>query len=168
MLVGTTQNLSSISVNTFQLDGTTYHSPSLRLQALVYDILPWRKAPESDARSVSLSLILSKSSAFSSTAHCPWRTSSAKPPNPATISSVELVLSTLQWNWSLHSFCHASTTAVLSFLAGLLPLSLAFVAYRTVLVGSYWEKREEKNTSKTDHITPLFQFFHWLPIQYRI
>ena len=24
----------------------------LRLQALVYDILPWRKVPESDARSV--------------------------------------------------------------------------------------------------------------------
>ena len=56
MLVGTTQKLSSISVNTFQLDGTTYHSPSLKLQALVYDILPWRKVPESDARSVSLSM----------------------------------------------------------------------------------------------------------------
>ena len=29
---------------------------SPKLQALVYDILPWRKVPESDARSVGLAL----------------------------------------------------------------------------------------------------------------
>ena len=53
----------------------------------------------------SLSLTLSKVSVFSSTAHCPWityqsnlqillwRTSSVKPPNPTTTSSVESMLS---------------------------------------------------------------------------
>ena len=98
----------------------------------------------------------------------PWRTSSVKPPNPATASSVELVLSRsifpprLQWNWSPHSFCHTLTTAILSFLGRLLPLSNAFVPHRTVLLTSYWKKR------KTDDITPLFQFLHWLPIQQRI
>ena len=82
----------------------------------------------------SYSLTLSKASAFSSTAHCPWRASSAKQPNRAATSSVESVLSgsifpmrRLQWNWPPHSFCHASTTAVLSFLVCLLPLSTAFV-----------------------------------------
>ena len=55
----------------------------------------------------------------------------------------------LQWSWSPHSFCHALTTAILSFLACLLPLSKAFVTYRTVLLASYWKKH------KTDHITPV-------------
>ena len=70
--------------------------------------------------------------------------SSVKPSNPATTSSVELVLSgsifppRLQWNWSPQSFCHALTTAVLSFLACLLLPSKAFVDYRTVLFASHW------------------------------
>ena len=48
----------------------------------------------------SLSLTLSKASAFSWTAHCPWRTSSVKPPYPSCyyqlrrISSVRKYLST--------------------------------------------------------------------------
>ena len=74
------------------------------------------------------SLTLLKPLASSSTAHCLWRTSSAKQLNPATTSSVELVLSgsifppRLQWNcMSPHSFCHASTTAFFSFLVSLLP-----------------------------------------------
>ena len=113
----------------------------------------------------SLSQTLSKASVFSSTAQCPGRTSSVKPPDRTTTSSVELVLSgsifppRLQWNWSPHSFCHALTAAILSFLAGLLPLSKAFIVYKAVLLVSYWKKR------KTDHITLLFQFLHWLPIQ---
>ena len=95
----------------------------------------------------SLSLTLSKASAFSSTAHWPWRTSLVKPPNPAATSSVELVLSgsivspRLQRNWSPHSFCHASTTAALSFLVCLLPLSIAIVAYRTVLFALYQDSQ---------------------------
>ena len=100
--------------------------------------------------------------------HCPWRTSLAKPPNPVTTSSDELALSRSifpsrpQWNWSLHSFCHDLTTAVLSFLTGLLPLSTAFVAYRSVLLASYRKKR------KTDQIIPLLQSLQWHPIQQRI
>ena len=67
----------------------------------------------------------------------------------------------------------------LSSLARLLPLSKAIVAYRTVLLASYWkktgkkkkkkkEKKRHTRTRKTAHITPLFQYFHWLPIQQRI
>ena len=62
---------------------------------------------------------------------------------------------------SPHSFFHTSTTAVLSFLAGLLPLSIDFIAYRTVLLASYWKNMK----LITSH---LFQFLHWLPIQQRI
>ena len=54
------------------------------------------------------------------------------------------------------------STAVLAFLAGLLPLFVTCIAYRTVLLISCWKKH------KTDHITPLFQFLRWLPIQQRI
>ena len=35
------------------------HTAAPKLQALVYDILPWRKVPESDARSVSSSILRS-------------------------------------------------------------------------------------------------------------
>ena len=44
---------------------------------------------------------------------------------------------TVKLPWSPGSFCQALTTAVLSFLACLLPLSKAFVAYKTVLLASY-------------------------------
>ena len=50
ILIGTRQKLSSISVNTLQLNNNT------------------------------VPLTLSKASEFPSTAHCPWRTSSVKPP----------------------------------------------------------------------------------------
>ena len=53
----------------------------------------------------SLSLTLSKASAFSSTAHCPWRTSSVKPPNPTT-SSVELVLSGVSFHRGYREIGH--------------------------------------------------------------
>ena len=62
MLIGTGPKLSSISVNTLQLDHTT--------------------VPLSDSVK-SLGILL----------HCPWRTSSVKLPNPATTSSIKLVLS---------------------------------------------------------------------------
>ena len=38
-----------------------------------------------------------------------------------------------------HSFCYASTTAMLSSLVCLLLLSIAFFTYRTVLLASYWK-----------------------------
>ena len=66
MLIGTRQKLSSISFNTLELDDTT--------------------VPLSD----SVKRVVES---FSSTAHCPWSTSSVKPPSPATTSSVELVVS---------------------------------------------------------------------------
>ena len=53
-----------------------------------------------------------------------------------------------------------------SFMACLLPLSKTFVAYRTVLLASDW--KEKKRKRKTDHIIPLCQFLHWLPIQQKI
>ena len=111
----------------------------------------------------SLSLTLPWVSAFSSTAHCLRWTSSVKPPNPATTSSVELVLPGSifppkpQWNlhiWTPHSSCLTLTTAILSFLACLLPLSKAFVAYRTVLLASYWKKPVKLTTQ---HL--CFNFF---------
>ena len=59
---------------------------------------------------------------------------------------LELVLSgsifspKLRWNWMpSHSFCHTSTTDIFSFLVCLLPLSIAFVAFRTVLFALYWK-----------------------------
>ena len=51
---------------------------------------------------------------------------------------------------------------------GLLPLSIAFVAYKTVLFASYWTRTHVKLTI----IFLPFQFPHWLPtlqrIQYKI
>ena len=43
--------------------------------------------------SQSYSLTLSRALAFSFTAHCPWKTSLIKPPNPATTSSHKLAVS---------------------------------------------------------------------------
>ena len=60
----------------------------------------------------------------------------------------------------LHSFRHAWTTAVLSFLVFLLPLSIVSVALRTMLLASY-SKNVKLATS------PLFQSLHWLPIPQR-
>ena len=84
-------------------------------------------------------------SAFSLTAQCPWRTSLVKPPNPATTSSIQLVVSMsifpprLQWSLSSNSFYYPVTTVILSFLACQLPQSIAFVTFRTVLAP--WGKK---------------------------
>ena len=116
------------SIDTCCYDGSDAHRNKTKT------VVHIRQHGPSAWRYHSPSLWLSKASAFSSTAHCQWTASSVKPPNPATTSSVELVLFEnifplmLRWNWSPHSFCHASTTAILSFLGCLLPLSKAFVA----------------------------------------
>ena len=63
----------------------------------------------------------------------------------------------------LVSFCHVSTTAVLFFLVFLLPLSISLRRFLSELCcGPHLKKR------KTDHITPLFQSLHWLPVPQRI
>ena len=98
--------------------------------------------------------------AFFSMTHCLWKMPSVKPPNPVSTSFIKLAvwkyLSTeLQWNWSPHSFCHTSATAILFFLASLLPLMNC--AAHLIL-----------KKHKTDHITPLLQSIHWLPVPQRI
>ena len=107
MLIGTRQKLSSISIYTFQLDDTT--------------------VPLSDSvksLGVLLDSTLSMENFISQTAKSYHQL--------RRISSVRSIFPPrLPWNWSPHSFCHALTTAILSFLAGLLPLNKAFVAYRT-------------------------------------
>ena len=93
----------------------------------------------------SLFLTLSKALAFFSTAHCPWRTSSVKQSNPDTTSSIELVLSRsiflpTEAAVKLATSLILSRLPILSILACLLPLSKAFIAYRAVLLASYWKK----------------------------
>ena len=81
------------------------------------------------------------------------------------ISSAQKYLSTeatVTLPWSPGSFCHALTTAVLSLLACLLPLSIAFVAYKTAARLILKKTHVKLNTSH------LFQFFHWLPTEQRI
>ena len=118
MLIGTRQKLSSVSVNTLHLDDTT--------------------VPLSDSV---------KASAFSSIAHCPWRTSLVEPSNPVyqlrRIGSVPKYLSTeatvkLVTPLILSRLDYCSSLLVL---VCLIPLSKgkAFVAYRTVLLASYWK-----------------------------
>ena len=107
MLVGTRQKLSFISVNTFQLDNTTVClSDSIKSLGVLLDST---LSMENFVRQTSKS--------------CYYQF--------RRISSVRKYLSTeatySMKNWSLHSFCHASTTTIPSFLAGLLPLSIAFV-----------------------------------------
>ena len=59
----------------------------------------------------SHTLWLSNALVFSSSAHCPCKTSLIKLPNPVTTSFAEAAMSRgifplmLQWSWSLHSFC---------------------------------------------------------------
>ena len=87
------------------------------------------------ATSQAHSLTVPKASAFSSTAHCPWKTTLAKPPNSVTTSFAELPPSgsifplRLQIYSPPHSFCHAATPAVLSSLFCLLTVSVAFHAF---------------------------------------
>ena len=103
-------------------------------------------------------------------AHCPRKTTVSQTSKSCYyqllwISSVQKYLSTeTTVKWSSHSFYHALTTQVLSFLVFLLPLSIAFGAFRTMLLVSSW-----KDVKLT---TPLFQTLQWLPIpqtiQYKI
>ena len=118
-------------------------------------------------------MALSKASAFFSTAHCPWRTSSVKPPNPATTSSVERVLSEsifpprLQWNRMVTSFILSR----LDYRSSLLSGPLVFSVHNLRCIQNCAARpipKKKKKKSKTDHITLLFQFFHWLPIQHGI
>ena len=117
MPIGTKQKLSSDSIDTLQLD----------------DFI------------VPLSQVLLIASAFSSTTHCACKTSLTKPLNPVTTSFAKSALSggifplRLQRNWSPHSFCHALITTFPSFVVFLLPLSIAFSAFRTVLLTSSWK-----------------------------
>ena len=114
MLIGTRHKLSSISVNTLQLDDTTVPlSDSVKSLGFLLD------------NTLSMENFISQTAKS-----CYYQL--------RQISSVQKYLSTeATLNWSLHSFCHALSTAILSFLAGLLPLSKAFVAHRTVLPATY-------------------------------
>ena len=132
--IGTIQKLSSISVSTLQLE-------SLFLTV--------------KSRGVLLNSTLSMENFICQT--CESYTCTIE-----SVLSGSIFPMRLQWNWSPHSHCHASTTAVLYFLAGLFPLSTSIIAYRTVLLTSYWKN------AKTEHISPLFQSLYWLPIQQRI
>ena len=99
---------------------------------------------------------------------CACKSSSAKQSNHATISSAESAQSvgsyplTLPLNWSPLWFSHASTTATHSSLAFLLPPFKASSEFKTVLHVSFSKRK------KTDHVTPLLQSLHWLPISQRI
>ena len=89
-----------------------------------------------------------------------------KPPNPVSISLAELALfgSIFHRDYgetvrSPHSFCHAFTTAIPSFLVCLFPLSIAFGVFRTVLLassgrgGGKGKKKRKRKTRKTDYTT---------------
>ena len=67
---------------------------------------------------------------------------------------------TVKLPWPPGSFCHALTTAVLSRLACLLPLSIAFVAYKTAarLILKKTTQKTHTHKRKTDHITPVSIF----------
>ena len=122
MLIGTRQKLSSISVNTLQLDNTTVPlSDSVKSLSVLVD----------STQSMENLICQTSESCYTSSIDFPVR---------------------LQRNWSPHSHCHTSTTAVIYCLADLLPLSTTIIGYRTVLLTSYW-----KNV-KTEHTTPLFQW----------
>ena len=60
------------------------------------------------------------------------------------------------------------TTAILSFLVCLLPLSVAFVTFRTVRSPNPEEKKTKQEKHKTGRITSLFLSLHWLPTPQRI
>ena len=121
------------------------------------------------ATSQSHSLTVPKASAFSSTAHCPWKTTLVKPPNSVTTSFAELPPSgsifplRLQIYSPPHSFCHAATPAILFSLFFLLPMSIAFHAF--CLPHPKIRRRKKR---KTHRITPLLQSLHWLKIPERI
>ena len=75
------------------------------------------------------------------------------------------------WNRSVsHGCCEQSETfqqrersvSWYMYTVSYIYIKIAFVTNRTVPLASYWKKH------KTNHITPLFQFLHWLPIQQRI
>ena len=97
------------------------------------------------------------------------RTLSVKLPNPATTSSVELVLSgnlylstkaTVKLFTSLILSCHGYCSSLLSSLPA---TSVQSLRCTQNCAACFILKK-----SKTDPITTLFQFLHWLPIQQRI
>ena len=117
-----------------------YHSPSLRL--------------------------CQKPQVFSSTARCPWKTSSVKPPNPAITSSVELVCLEVSFHWG-HSETGHLTHSVMPWLLQFSPFWLAFFLCPQPSSHNCAAQLIVKKR-KTNYITPLFEFLHWLPIQQRI
>ena len=107
VLIGTRQKLSSISVNTLQLDNTTVPlSDSVKSLSVLVD----------STQSMENLICQTSESCYTSSIDFPVR---------------------LQRNWSPHSHCHTSTTAVIYCLADLLPLSTTIIGYRTVLLTSY-------------------------------
>ena len=115
----------------------------------------------------SLSLTLSKASAVSSTAHCPWRTSSANRQILLLTSSVELVLSGSIFRRGYSETGHLTHSVT--------PWPLQFSLFWPACClcpkpSSHSELCCSPHTEKgkTDHITPKFQFLHWFPIQQRI
>ena len=118
----------------------------------------------------SHSLTLSKASAFSSTAHCSWRTSLDKPPNPATTSSAELVLPESIFPPRLQKMVTSLISSSLDYCSSLLPGLPASVhsprPIQNCAVSLIPPKR------KTDHIISLSEPLHWLlipqGIQYKL
>ena len=124
MLIGTRQKLSSISVNTFQLENSTVSlSDPVKSLGVLLD-----------------STLCMDNFISQTTKSCYYQL--------RRISSVQKHLSTE----ATGKFCHALTTAILSFLACLLPPSKAFVAYRTVLLASYGKQQQQNVKLTTSHL----------------
>ena len=137
--------LSFISVNTHQLDDTTVPLPDCPLfpsTPINWTIpgsffLTVKSLGDLLGSSESIENLISQT--FKSCCYQLWR----------IISVRKYVPPRLQWDWSHCSYCHALTTAILSFFVCLLHLSIAFVAFRTVLLVPSLKK------CKTDTVTPL-------------
>ena len=67
------------------------------------------------------------------------------------------------YDWSLHSFCYALTTAIV--FSG--PPASSVQSHRRIQNCSarFILKQQQQKSRKTDQITPLFQFLHWPPTQ---
>ena len=137
--------LSFISVNTHQLDDTTVpfpdcpSFPSTPISWTIPESLYLTVKSLGDLLGSSESIENLISQTFKSCYYQLWR----------IISVRKYVPPRLQWDWSHYSYCHVLTTAILSFFVCLLHLSIAFVAFRTVLLVPSLKK------CKTDTVTPL-------------
>ena len=139
MLIGTRQKLSSISVDTLQLDNTTVPlSDSVKsLRVLLNSTLSMENFISQTTKSCCYQLHRISSV---------WKFLSTE----ATVKLVtSLILSRLDYCNSLLSGLPAFSVQSLCRIQN--------CAARLIL-----KKR------KTDHITPLFQFLHWLPVKQRI